>query len=41
MDVFATAIFEIAVELFFRMKRKPAKNPAVAGRPSVPLVPPR
>lgn len=41
MDFFATAIFEIAVELFFRMRRKPVKKPAVVGRPSVPPVAPR
>lgn len=41
MDFHATAFVEIVVELFFWLRRKLAKKPAVAGRPSVPLVPPR
>jgi len=41
MDFYATALFEIAVELFFWIRRRLAKKPAVVGRPSVPLVPPR
>ncbi|MCS3759484.1 MULTISPECIES: hypothetical protein [Bradyrhizobium] len=41
MDFYATAIFDIAVELFFRIRRSLTRKPAVAGRPSVPVVPPR
>jgi len=41
MEFYATALFEIAVELFFWIRRRLTKKPAVVGRPSVPLVPPR
>lgn len=41
MDFFATAIFEIEVELFFRIRQRLTRKPAAVGRPSVPLVPPR
>jgi len=40
MDFFATALIEIAVELFFWIAGKSRKKLSVVGRPSVPLVPP-
>ncbi|WP_256438846.1 hypothetical protein [Bradyrhizobium sp. CCBAU 53351] len=40
MDFYATAIFDIAVELFFWIRRSLTRKPAIAGRPSVPVVPP-
>jgi hypothetical protein len=41
MDYYATALIEIAVDLFFWLRSKFKKKPAMQGRPSVPSVPPR
>jgi hypothetical protein len=41
MDLYPTAIVELAVELLFWIKGVLTKKPRAAGRPSVPLVPPK
>ena len=41
MDLYATAIIEVAIDVFFWLKSRLTKRPPVAGRPSVPLVRPR
>ena len=41
MDFYVTAMFELAVELFFHLRARFRKKPAVVGRLSVPQVTPR
>lgn len=41
MDYYATALIEVVVDLFFRLRSKFKKEPPVKGRPSAPSVPSR
>jgi hypothetical protein len=41
IDYYATALIEVAVDLFFWLRSSFKKKPPVIGRPSVPSVPPR